>query len=1337
MHLPFTGICQNTLEFKNIKAEQGLPGKLLMDMIQDHQGFLWCGFAGKGVARYDGQSFKIYLPDKNDPNSLSSNFVQSLYVDSQENIWIGTWNGLNLYNRNQDNFIRFFTDKVTGSPIYAIYEDHKNRIWVGLAGLNLMQKKDTSFSVKNYSFSSINTSSISSDQIMSIFEDQENNLWVACDNGMNRFRESTKDFDRYPIPPDSYLQIQSAIMDHTGQIWLATYGQGLWQFNQHTGEYINYWDRVQIVGSHNEFKGTIRKIFEDRNRNFWIATDGSGLGLLDRENHVLTMHSHDPFEKRSLVHNNVLSLCEDNQGNLWIGTVDGISMVNARTSSIEKTTSHPLIKNGLSNNWVADIIEDEKGNFWLATEGGVNRIDLSTGQFTHYQHDPNDQNSLLSNKVTCLIKDHTGWIWSGHWELGVTRFHPNKQKFIRFTTGNPKANFLSNLNVRKIHQDRNKNFWFVNNLGVDYLNNRSGQTNHFSFTMPRDLLEDTNGRIWIGGSDGLGFVDFTKKQVVLVSERKIFSLFEDDAGFIWQATDGDGIVRLDPANGEETVIDQTNGYPGSICYGIIEDNHGYVWITSTEGIFKLDPKKGSVSKILTVPGSDNIKFRPFLKTSDGLIHFGTMNGMLSLDPSIVQDYPLPPAPVFTDFQLFNKKVAIGENSVLTTSILETKEITLKHHQNVFTLEYISPYFEEASKINYAFKLEGFDEDWREVGNQKTATYTNLNAGSYYFRVKASNQNHAWSPQEASLIITVLPALWKTWWAYSFYVVLLGLFTYFIVAQFIKRAQLKTKMQLDQLEMDKAIEMDQSKTRFFANISHEFRTPLTLILGPIKQMYDGTFKGDTHSVLGVVIRNSKRLLHLVNQLLDFSKLEAGGVTLQTSVGDLVEFMRTMFSAFESTAQQRNITYMFQSSISTLPAYFDHEKLEKAIINLLSNAFKFTKKHDTINLKMIRKEKGSKVDKGEGVVEIRVEDSGRGISANELPHIFDRFYQADASYTRQQEGTGIGLALAKELVELHYGTIKVVSKKGAGSTFIIHLPLGKSHLQKEELVARKGYQSIDATAVEALPETVTTPSIQDHQNGGLPLLLIIDDNEDMRLYLREILSGTYQVAEASNGLTGWDYALENTPDLIISDVMMPEMDGHQLCEKLKTDERTSHIPVVLLTARAGEEAKLEGLETGADDYITKPFSPVELRARVQNLIELRQKLREQFGRNLSLQPKDIVITSTDERFLQRALDILEIHRSDTDFNSDTYAHEIGMSRSQLHRKLKALTDQSTGDFIRSYRLKYARQLIEKDFGNITQVAYECGYSSPSHFAENFRKEFGVSPSEFSKMSEGFSE
>ena len=695
----------------------------------------------------------------------------------------------------------------------------------------------------------------------------------------------------------------------------------------------------------------------------------------------------------------------------------------------------------------------------------------------------------------------------------------------------------------------------------------------------------------------------------------------------------------------------------------------------------------------------------------------------------------PPLAI-TDFKISNQSVSVGDSlgktPLLTQVIYHTKSITLPHNQT-FSFEFSALDYTNPTKNHYSYILEGFDTEWSPPDTKHTATYTSLWEGNYTFRVIGSNSDGVWNEEGTFINIKILPPPWRTWWAYGLYAIALFSVFRIIFRAFMARERLKGNLRLEKMELEKAKKLDQVKTQFFANVSHEFRTPLTLILGPLKQIHEGTFKGDTHTVTGVMIRNSKRLLRLINQLLDFTKLEAGKVPLQASIGDLVEFNRTMFSAFESIAKNRGLDYLFQSNVSTLPAYYDQEKLEKVLINLLSNAFKFTRNNGSINLKMRAPVKDLEVDKGDGVVEISIEDSGKGIPSDKLLLIFNRFYQVDSSYTRNQEGTGIGLALAKELVELHHGKITVISKQGEGSTFIIHLPLGKSHLQNEELAVRKGYQAFDTTAIEALRESLTIPAILDHQNGDLPLLLVIDDNVDMRLYLREVLSETYRVVEASDGSKGWDLALEQIPDMIISDVMMPEMDGHQLCEQLKTDERTSHIPVILLTARAGEEAKLEGLETGADDYITKPFSPVELKARVQNLIELRQKLRERFSRILSLEPKDIAITSTDERFLQRAMEILEIHRSDTDFSSEIFAHEIAMSRSQLHRKLKALTGQSTGDFIRVYRLKYARQLIEKGFGNITQVAYECGYLSPSHFSENFRKEFGVSPSEFSKKCE----
>ncbi len=722
------------------------------------------------------------------------------------------------------------------------------------------------------------------------------------------------------------------------------------------------------------------------------------------------------------------------------------------------------------------------------------------------------------------------------------------------------------------------------------------------------------------------------------------------------------------------------------------------------------------------------------KASDKIAVGGTNGFILFIPDSMERNSFIPPIHI-TEFFLDNHSVALTDSlngkPLLSKAINYTDKIILPFGHN-FSFQYVALNYTNPSQNQYSYKLEGFDEDWSPPSTNRIASYTNLWEGVYTFRVKGSNNDGVWNEEGTSINITILPPWYRGKIAWIIYGGLLVAALIYARKLVVHREREKAKLQLARMEWEKAQEMDQMKTQFFTNISHEFRTPLTLILGPLKQMYEGNFKGDQYTVIGVMIRNSKRLLQLINQLLDFSKLESGAVTLQASVGDIVEFVRTIFATFETAAQNREIRYVFTSDVTSLPTYYDRDKLEKVIINLLSNAFKFTKNHGSIGLTITRNIKNPEIDRGEGIVEIRVQDNGKGIDPDELPHIFDRFYQTDASSTRQQEGTGIGLALAKELVELHYGIIWATSNNREGTSFIVHLPLGREHLDDTEVVVRKGYQPIDITAIEALPETSVIPLEESNEKSkDLPLILIIDDNDDMRLYLREVLSEQYRLAEASNGKQAWEYAKEHAPDLVLSDVMMPEMDGHELCHKLKTDEHTSHIPVILLTARAGEKAKVEGLETGADDYVTKPFSTEELRARIHNLIELRQKLREQFRHSVSLEPKNVAITSADARFLQRAMDIMTIYRSDSEFSTEAFTKELGMSRTQVHRKLKALTDQSTGEFIRSYRLKYARQLIEKEYGNVAQVAYECGFNNPSYFAECFKKQFGVLPSEFAKQ------
>jgi signal transduction histidine kinase/DNA-binding response OmpR family regulator len=563
-------------------------------------------------------------------------------------------------------------------------------------------------------------------------------------------------------------------------------------------------------------------------------------------------------------------------------------------------------------------------------------------------------------------------------------------------------------------------------------------------------------------------------------------------------------------------------------------------------------------------------------------------------------------------------------------------------------------------------------------------------------------------------------------------------------QELERARLQHELELEHLQSEKLQEIDRVKSRFFANISHEFRTPLTLILGPLEKLLAENVQEPVKKQYRLMLRNGRRLLRLINQLLDLARLEAGSMSLKARPENLVQLLKGIVLSFSSLAERKQITLKFEASEHSISAYVDRDKLEKIVSNLLSNAFKFTPEGGAVTVAVGRSSSTqlqsppASATAAANFVHITVKDTGIGIPPEKLPHIFDRFYQADDSYTREQEGSGIGLALTKELVELHHGEIQVTSEIGKGSTFTVRLPLRKEHLKPEEIEARgKEQGAIDQDAITPVIQPSIDPSIQAQATSDQrpatsdqPVLLIVEDNADVRDYICDYLEADYQIIEAIDGEDGLVKSIEKIPDLIISDVMMPKMDGYELCRKLKTDERTSHIPVILLTARAGGESKVEGLETGADDYIIKPFDAHELQVRVKNLIEQRRRLRERFRKEMILEPKEFAVTSMDEQFLQKAMAVVEQNLSDAEFSTDEFARRVAMSRSQLHRKLHALTGQSTHEFIRTYRLKRAAQLLQHHAGTVSEICYDVGFNSLSHFAKAFREQFGQSPSEYAE-------
>ena len=646
---------------------------------------------------------------------------------------------------------------------------------------------------------------------------------------------------------------------------------------------------------------------------------------------------------------------------------------------------------------------------------------------------------------------------------------------------------------------------------------------------------------------------------------------------------------------------------------------------------------------------------------------------------------------------------------------------MNYDDKVFSFEFASLDFHAPNKNKYAYKMEGFDRDWIYVGaDYRQVTYTNLDPGEYVFRVKGSNSDGYWNEAGASIKIIILPPWWRTNLAYFIYFLLIGSIVYFTWKAQLRRIKIKHEYEMSKFESQKLHEVDELKTRFFTNISHEFRTPLTLILGPAKDIIGSAKEIKIKQNAGVIRRNAVRLLSLVNQLLDLSKLEAGRMKLQAREENIIPLLKGLVLSFSSYAERKKITLRVNTIEEKVNVFLDRDKIEKIVNNLLSNSFKFTPEGGKIYLtieKLIKE------------IEIRISDSGVGIPKEEIPQIFDRFFQVDGSHTREQEGTGIGLALTKEFVELHKGKIDVQSEEGKGTTFIVRIPLGKEHLLPEEISEKEKEYMGDKLILE--PEDDITSKEENKidvdlaNKNSLPLLLIVEDNSDVRNYIKDNLNKEYKVLEAIDGEDGWNKSIEQIPDLIVSDVMMPKMDGFKLCEKLKTDERTSHIPVILLTAKAAKEDKMEGYETGADDYIMKPFEPDELRARIKNLILQRKRLHEHFQKQGLLELNKTNITPVDKKFIQKVYDTINAHISDAGLSMDAFAGHLNISKSLLHKKIVALAGEPPGELIRRVRLQKAAELIDKKFGNLSEVALEVGFNNPAYFSECFKKQFGVAP------------
>ncbi|MFW5892153.1 MAG: two-component regulator propeller domain-containing protein [Bacteroidota bacterium] len=1372
--LPLSSHSNNEWIFDHLTIDNGLPHNTINDILRDRNGFLWFA-TNDGLARYDGYDFTIYRHIRENKNSLTNNKVYTLFEDSKGTLWIGTSSGLNKYNSDLDNFTRYYHDpdnynSLSNNAVRVIYEDKKGYLWLGTlnGGLNKLD-------VENHKFTRYN---FPNRTVSSVLEDSEGNLWVGTnDPGITLLNRQSNDFDFFAFPPSSYHKglrestLKTIVEDEKGNLWVCTEGAGLYLFDKNTKSFTDHFYRS---GDSRGLKSNIvNDIFIDQKQKIWLATDGGGINILDTKTSSIEYVQNNIADTRSLSSNAVYKIYNDAEGIIWIGTfAGGVNILNPHLKEFQLFIQRPWQKKSLSHKSVLSFYEDHKKNVWVGTDGGgLNLFNRDQNTFRVYKNEPGNPYSLSSNVVTSMAQDDKGYLWIGTFAGGLNRFDLSTGRFKRYNYDANDSLSLGSNNVWKLLLDKDKTLWVGTLDQLSFYDEKQDafikipkieRTGNLFPGRILALYEDSKGNIWVG-SNGLGILDketlsFTFLDEMIdntdqLQEYDIRDFHEDRSGNIWIATEGAGIFKYSSRNNQLVNFTTKNGLPSDAIHQIIEDQQGFFWMSTNKGIAKFNPRNGDINNYDAYDGlqSNQFAYSASLLSSGGKIYFGGVNGFNVFDPQNIKVNQKPPDVHLTGFSLFNKPVEIGKkDSPLDKHISQTKEISLPYG-SVFSLRFTAINYISTPKNRYKYKLEGFD-DWNDVGNQRIATYTNIDPGKYTFKVIAANNDGYWNKEGAEVVINILPPFWRTWVAYVIYFLLGASLLYFIMSFVVNRQKYKHDLMIKDLEKAKIEEINQEKLMFFTNIAHEFRTPLTLILGPLDKLM-ASYNNAEPSIkkqLSIMGRNAGRLLRLINELMEFRKIEMGKVKLKIVEADMVAFLKDVKSVFDEHARLHDIQFNFNTEKESVFTWFDKEKMEKVFYNILSNAFKFTADCGTVTIDVKIHKPGKKQKKRpfakianieeKETMEIIISDNGIGISEEDLPKIFDRFYQVKNKNNTPRShsilGTGIGLALSKELVDFHKGEIKVSSKAGKGTVFRILLPLGKEHLEQNIIVE----QTSDDYVYQYTPGIFGIPHAELNQHaepssciknpGEKPILLFIDDNPDMRSYIRSSLEDKYVIHEAENGLHGLKAAKSIMPDIIVSDVMMPEMDGLQLCKKLKEDVNTSHVPVVLLTAKISDDYTIEGFDAGADDYIPKPFNPKVLHSRIKNILEIRQNLRDKFKKEELLEPGEVSVTSADELFLKKAMEVVEKNIGNSEFRVSNFVAEMNMSRSVLYRKFEALTGQSVNEFVRNTRLKRAAQLLSTNELTVSEVTYEVGFSDPQYFSKCFSKYHGVTPSEYAK-------
>lgn len=1342
--------------FSQLPEKLGLSEPTINCIIQDHTGYLWIG-TWSGLIRYDGYSTKTYYSNSQSPHSLKSNKIISLLQDKEGFIWIGTHKGgLFKFDPVTEKFQQFkyetrVENSLSNDNIWALLEDKDGRIWIGTEkGLNIYDKKSGLFA--KYFTSPTDSKSIGHNFITDIHQSQSGNIWIATEYGFNKAIVKGKEisFKKYFYNPESnnaelhnyFYRIEDLTIDGEETIWLST-KRGIKKLMDE--QIFNYEIEGRASG-YNLFRA-LATIEGDQ--PLVLAGSETGLNVFNAKNNTFTKLLINSNDQANLTHGTVTSIYIDQSKVLWVGTKKGINKFDTyskdfnffKTQNFDQTESI-----------ITGIRESNPGTYWIATMGGgiyrYRQADSSSNsKFKKFKIRSN-LNKDFTDFIQSLYTDAKGNIWVGTAGDGVYRFNENKinpaskevKDFDHYYTQSDKP--ISDDYIMSIGEDDQNSIWLGTWSGGLTKISTEGKVTCFKDSIliqaPLVAIYKDNETLWIGSrGNGLLQVKRQDENISIVNynaERGLTNLFvnsiyKDNNGLLWVGTE-DGLYFKESSESSFRRYDLHNEMEKEVIVGILGDHKGKLWLSHWEGITVISPYEGT-EWVRHYDRQDHIQGGFFynnncIKSSDGNLVFAGSNGFNIIDPEKGEVNPVKAKVAIKEFLIHNKGVKAAEEfngRIIIEKDWTSEKIELTHFENSLSFEFAALHYAAPDKIKYAHKLEGFEDDWQyNTASRRFANYTNLPAGDYKFLVKATNNDGIWGEEVSSLSFTILPPWWKTEWAIMGYVVVFIIILFLFRQIIIIRTSFIHELKLERLEKQNIENINKAKLEFFTNISHEFRTPLTLILGPLERVKDAVIADkDVRHSLNVIDNNAQRLLRLINQLLDFRKVESGKFKLLVGKGNIVKFVKEIKLSFEAAASQKHINFKLKADKDNISAWFDRDQFEKILFNLISNAIKNTPEDGSVTIS---------VSESSEEVEISVSDTGIGIEPENLENIFERFYSSKDH--KKSPGTGIGLALTKSLVELHGGHISVLSHPHESTTFKVKIPKGNSHFNTDEIV----YDFQDSEHLILYPEyekealETSNEIIGFEKNERSSKILIVEDNSDVRNYIKSIFVRHYIVLEAGNGQEGIDIATEELPEAIISDVMMPVMDGINMCKKLKKDIRTSHIPIILLTARTPLIFKVEGLETGADDYITKPFEPKTLELKVKNSIKLRQAIRNVFtDKNiLEIEPSKVTLTSADETFINKSLESIEKNMDNSDYTVEDLAEDVCLSRMQLYRKIKSLTGQSANEFIRTIRLKRAAQLLEQNQLTVSEVTYQVGFNDLKYFRACFKKQFGVNPSSY---------